>query len=180
MQEDERLIRKLKRGDRDALCQIYLRHKDNLLTIAVSLLNDTWAAEDVLHDVFVSFATGIGRLQLRGSLRNYLVTCVVNRVRDGFRRKRPHTVALEEVAVTDSSADGPVRAAIKNERASILTDALTQIPLKQRETIVLHLNAAMTFKQIAQMQGIPLATVQARYRYGLEKLRTIMDGEVAG
>jgi DNA-directed RNA polymerase specialized sigma24 family protein len=43
---------------------------------------------------------------------------------------------------------------------------------------VLHLKADMKFKQIARMQGISISTVQGRYRYGLSKLRTILDGEL--
>jgi DNA-directed RNA polymerase specialized sigma24 family protein len=46
--------------------------------------------------------------------------------------------------------------------------------MEQRETIVLHLKGGMKFKEIARMQRIPLSTVQGRYRYGLEKLRTIL------
>ena len=56
MLEDKRLIWELKRGDREALRQIYMEYKDSLLTIAASLLHDSCAAEDVLHDVLVSFA----------------------------------------------------------------------------------------------------------------------------
>jgi len=46
--------------------------------------------------------------------------------------------------------------------------------MEQRETVVLHLNGGMKFKEIARMQKIPLSTVQGRYRYGLEKLRSIL------
>jgi DNA-directed RNA polymerase specialized sigma24 family protein len=58
MLEDKRLITKLKRGDKDALCQIYEKYKENLLIIATSLLHDAGAAEDILHEVMVSFAAG--------------------------------------------------------------------------------------------------------------------------
>jgi RNA polymerase sigma-70 factor (ECF subfamily) len=60
----------------------------------------------------------------------------------------------------------------------LLAGALARLPLEQRETIVLHLKADMKFKQIARMQGISISTVQGRYRYGLSKLRTILDGEL--
>jgi DNA-directed RNA polymerase specialized sigma24 family protein len=49
--------------------------------------------------------------------------------------------------------------------------------LEQRETIILHLNGGMKFKEIAEVQHIPMNTVQGRYRYGLDKLRTILRGE---
>jgi RNA polymerase sigma-70 factor (ECF subfamily) len=174
MLEDKRLIRELKHGDKQALRMIYMEYKDNLLTIAASLLHDTCAAEDVLHDVFVSFAGGVGGLELRGSLRSYLIASVVNRVRDRYRKKKHHVVELDEVGQFTSDSDDPEQSAIFSEESQLLTDALARLPLEQRETIILHLNAGMKFKEIAQMQDIPVSTVQGRYRYGLEKLRTIL------
>jgi len=174
MLEERRLIGELKRGDKEALRQIYMEHKDNLLTIAASLLHDPHAAEDVLHDVFVSFAAAVGGLQLRGGLKNYLVASVVNRARDVFRKKRHHLVELEQAGQVASDSDGPERLAVFGEESRLLTDALAQIPMEQRETIVLHLTGGMKFKEIARMQGIAISTVQGRYRYGLEKLRMIL------
>ncbi len=174
MLEEKRLIQELKQGSNEALRRIYMEYKDNLLTIAASMLHDTYAAEDVLHDVFVSFAGGIGGLQLRGSLRNYLIASVVNRARDQFRKKKHHLVELDEAGQFASDSIGPEQSAVFGEQAERLTDALARLPLEQRETIVLHLNAGMKFKEIALMQRIPLSTVQGRYRYGLEKLRTIL------
>jgi RNA polymerase sigma-70 factor (ECF subfamily) len=174
MLTDERLLGQLKRGDSDALRQIYMEYKDNLLTIAASLLHDPEAAEDVLHDVFVSFAGVVGSLQLRGTLRNYLVASVVNRARDMYRKGRHHLVELDEAGQTPVDSDGPTQLAASSEEAERLTGALAQLPTDQRETIVLHLNAGMKFNEIAEMQGIPISTVQGRYRYGLDKLRTIL------
>jgi RNA polymerase sigma factor (sigma-70 family) len=172
--EEKRLIQELKQGSKDALHRIYMEYKDNLLTIAASMLHDTYAAEDVLHDVFVAFAGSIGKIQLRGSLKSYLTASVVNRVRDMYRKKKHHLVELEEAGQLAGDSDGPVRLAEFGEDAGRLTDALAQLPLEQRETIVLHLNGGMKFKEIAKMQRIPLSTVQGRYRYGLDKMRTIL------
>ncbi len=174
MLDEKRLISELKQGKKEALCRIYMEYKDNLLTIAASMLHDTYAAEDVLHDVFVSFAGSIGNIQLRGSLKSYLTTSVVNRVRDMYRKKRHHLVELDQAGQLASDFDGPGQSAVFSEESQRLTDALAQLPVEQRETIVLHLNGGMKFKDIAKMQRIPLSTVQGRYRYGLDKLRTII------
>ena len=177
MLEDKRLIGELKHGNRDALRVIYMKYKDSLLTIAASLLHDSCAAEDILHDVFVSFAGSVGSLQLRGSLRNYLAASVVNRVRDRYRKKKHHMVKLGEAGQIGADSDGPEQSAIFGEESELLTDALAQLSMEQRETIVLHLNAGMKFKEIARMQHISINTVQGRYRYGLAKLRTILKGD---
>ena len=96
MLDEKRLIWELKQGSNEALRRIYMEYKDNLLTIAASMLHDKCAAEDVLHDVFVSFAGSIGNIQLRGSLKSYLTASVINRVRDMYRKKKHHLVELEE------------------------------------------------------------------------------------
>ena len=174
MLEEKRLIQELKQGNKEALRRIYMEYKDNLLTIAASMLHDTYVAEDVLHDVFVSFAGSIGNIQLHGSLKSYLTASVVNRVRDMYRKKKHHLVELEEAGQLAADSDGPVQSAEFGEEAGRLTDALAGLPFEQREKIVLHLNGGMKFKEIARMQRIPLSTVQGRYRYGLEKLQTIL------
>ena len=55
---------------------------------------------------------------------------------------------------------------------------MAQIPYEQREVIILHLRTGMKFQQIAKLQDISINTVKGRYRYGLDKLRTILNGEV--
>jgi len=178
MVEDKRLVWELKRGDKEALRRIYEKYKDNLLTVATSLLHDSFAAEDVLHDVFVSFAASVGRLQLRGSLKSYLIISAVNLVRDKFRRKKLRMVGLEQVGQISSNSDGPEQSAIFSEQSRLLTAGLAKLPLEQREVIILHLSGGMKFKQIANLQGTSISTVQGRYRYGLSKLRTILNGEM--
>jgi len=178
MLEDQRLLWRLRRGDKEALRSIYEKYKDNMLTVATSLLHDAGSAEDVLHDVFVSFAMSVRKIELHSSLRKYLITSIINRVRDRFRTKKHHIVELDEVGPISSDSESPERSAILSEESRLLTGALARLPLEQQETIVLHLKADMKFKQIAQMQGISISTVQGRYRYGLSKLRTILNGEM--
>jgi RNA polymerase sigma factor (sigma-70 family) len=177
MLEDKHLISELHRGNRYALRQIYIKYKDDLLTIAASMLHDAVTAEDVLHDVFVSFAAGAGKIKLKVNLRNYLVVGVANRVRDIYRKKKHPTVSLEQAGQISSNSGNPVQSAVFGEEYRLLTDALFQLPFEQRETIILHLKGGLKFREIARIQGISTSTVQGRYRYGIEKLRKILDRE---
>ena len=176
LEEDNSLIRELKQGNKEALSRVYREHKDRLLTIAVSMVHDRAMAEDILHDVFVSFASGIKRLDIQVSIRKYLIASTVNRIRDKFRKKRPVMVDLENIDLADNQSQAPELVAMSGEQGEILTSALSQIPMEQREVIVLHLNGGLKFKEIAAMQGISTSTIQGRYRYGIEKLRTLLDG----
>jgi len=177
MLEDKLLIFRLKRGDEQTLRQIYEKYKDTLLTIATSLLRDASEAEDVLHDVFVSFTKGIREFHLYGSLKNYLISYLVNRARDIHRKKMYQVVGLDSTGPIRSDSDGPTEAVIDDEESQLLTEALAQLPAQQREVIILHLQGGMKFREIAEMQEVSINTVQGRYRYGLDKLRSILDGE---
>jgi RNA polymerase sigma-70 factor (ECF subfamily) len=177
MSEDRKILKRLQKGDRDALRTVYEKHKDSLRTIAGSMLHDMGAAEDVLHDVFVAFAGKARQLHIKGSLRNYLIGCVANRVRDEYRRRQVHTVELEHAEPVSSRSNGPDDRIMADETTRVLAHALACIPFEQREVVVLHLKGTLTFREIARMQNTTLSTAHGRYRYGLEKLRTLLDGE---
>ena len=178
MLQDKWLIYKLKHGDEDALRAIYEKYKDDLRAIAYSLVKDAEHVEGMLHDVFVSFAENVGKLELKGSLRSYLATCMVNRVRDGFRDRQSKMVTLEAAGAVAAEQEAPDVTAATAETTGILMRALDTIPQEQREVIMLRLKAGMKLREIAEIQGTSLNTVHGRYRYGLEKLRTILDGKI--
>ena len=179
MVEDKLLILRFKRGRPEALRQIYDKYKVELLRYATTLVGNLHTAEDIVHDVFVSFAQSAGRIGLTGSLKGYLVTSVLNRVRnhvrDGSRRGGG---PLNEADLQPSREPGPQQWAILNEELSLLSQALQQLPYEQREVICSHMEMDLTFSQIAVLQKTSVNTVKGRYRYGIEKLRSVLNGKV--
>ena len=179
MIEDRLLIWKFKRGSTGALCRIYEKYKDDLLRLASALLNDTAAAEDIVHDCFINLAQSSQRLKVGGNLKSYLATSVANRARNWNRAKqRCATTALNEAGPIVSSLKRPEQWIIYNEQLRQLNNAFTQLPYEQREIIILHLQGEMKFEEIAELQAVSINTVQSRYRYGLDRLRSILDSEV--
>jgi RNA polymerase sigma factor (sigma-70 family) len=178
MIEDKILVWKFNRGSKDAFRRIYEKYKDDLLGLAVTLLRDKNIAEDVVHDVFVSFAGTAGAFNLSGTLKGYLSTCVANCARDRNRLKTGQNVTLEYIEAADTVSNGPPEHAIDCEHSHRLMDLLTLLPYEQREVIVLHLHQEMRFREIAEALGLSINTVQSRYRYGLEKLRSILNNTV--
>ena len=71
-------------------------------------------------------------------------------------------------------AEGPEQAAITREQMQRLAGAMMGLPDEQRETVVLHLQGRMGFREIAKVYGISVNTAMSRYRYGLEKLRSLL------
>jgi len=178
MVEDKILVWKFNRGRKDALRRIYEKYKDDLLGLAITLLRDRSLAEDIVHDVFVSFAGTTGSFHLSGTLKGYLSTCVANSARDRNRLMSPRDAGPDVVEAAGSNSDGPMEHAIDREESSKLQDLLARLPYEQREVIVLHLHHEMRFREIAKALGISINTVQSRYRYGLDKLRSILNSVV--
>ena len=140
----------------------------------MALVNDRQTAEDCVHDVFVRFAAEPQQLQASRNLRGYLVRCVANRARNVLRRRQ-----LEQNPATDcqgdvDARDCPAGRLIASEESNRVFAALAQVPDEQREVIALHIHGQMRFREIAEQLGLSINTVQSRYRYGIEKLRTLL------
>ena len=179
MFEDRILLWKFKRGGKDAFHPIYEKYAGSLMTLAANLLDDKNDAEDVVQDVFISFVESIQNFRLTGTLKGYLTTCVANRSRDYLRKnKRRRAAAESQPEQKVVSIKTPLRLAIDSEEILKLSHVMTELPYEQRETIVLRLHGEMKFRQIARLQDVSVKTVQSRYRYGLEKIRPAMNGEV--
>jgi len=176
--EDKLLIWKFKNGRKDALRRIYEKYKNDLFALAIALLNDKGSAEDVVHDVFVSFAQLGERLQLRGSLKRYLSTCIANRARKVNQAKQQHDILFYEADIINPGPNRPDELAISAEELQQIGDAMSRLPYEQREVIILHLQGGMRFKKIARSRDVSINTIQSRYRYGLDKLRSMLDSEV--
>jgi len=178
MIEDELLKWRFKRGSKDALRRIYEKYLNHLLTLAMALLNDAGRAEDVVHDVFVSFAGSAKDFKLAGNLKSYLTTCVMNRARDRIRANRRGPMPLDAAVSISSNFNGPDHTILCSEQSQRLNRAIALLPAEQREVIALRLKGEMKFGQIAKLHGVSINTIQGRYRYGLNKLRSLLNGEV--
>lgn len=178
MWEDKLLVLKCRHGSKEAMGRIYLKYKDYLLTLARGLLAERAAAEDVVHDAFVRFAESAATFRLTGSLKGYLATCTANLARDQIRARARRTEGSAPVGWNGKHTDGPAAQALATEQRMRLRDALAQLPYEQREAVLLHLKAEMKFKDIARLQHVSLSTTYGRYRYGLDKLRSLLNSEV--
>jgi RNA polymerase sigma-70 factor (ECF subfamily) len=179
MLEDRLLIWKFNKGKKEVLERIYAKYKDDLMTLAIALLYDKSSAEDVVHDVFVKFIRSCGKMQFNQSLKGYLITSVVNTARNKNKAgQRREDTSLDDAGQFSSNLHTPDLVAMFNENSQKLAMALVKLPYEQREVLLLHLYSGLKFKAIAEMQNESISTIQGRYRYGLNKLRSMLNGEV--
>lgn len=188
MFEDRRLVRRFNAGDTQALRRIYEKYKPDLFRVAGALLHDPAAVEDVVHDVFVAFASEAGRFELKGSLKGYLAICVANRARNVGRQGRQRDMQDNRRGCRAQHSSGiepavgmcntPYMLASDAELHERVRMALAGLAPEQHQAIVLHVLSSLRFREIARQTGESVNTVKSRYRYGIAKLRSLLNGQV--
>jgi len=179
MLEDRTLVWMLNRGIAGALSRIYEKYRDDLLRIAIALSNNIVDAEDVVQDVFLSFAESAGDFQLTGSLKGYLATCVANRARNkNLAKQRQKAIESNTIESIEPNVDTPDQLIMNREEIERISGAMAKLPYPQQETVALHLYGGIKFRAIAKWQNASIKTIQSRYRLGLEKLRSLLNSEV--
>ncbi|MBP7053694.1 MAG: sigma-70 family RNA polymerase sigma factor [Phycisphaerae bacterium] len=179
MLQDKRLIWRLQRGNVDALRLIYDKYKIDLLKLAMLLTGDVHRSEDAVQDVFLRLAESFDRVGDHGNVRNFLITCLMNRIRTLRRDGQRHQMApLDDAAMQTAPGSPPDQWAVANEQMQRISRMMAELPVEQREVVTLRFKAGLGFPEIARIQNAPVNTVQGRYRYGLEKLRALLDSEV--
>jgi RNA polymerase sigma-70 factor (ECF subfamily) len=177
--DDASLVRRLRSGDRGALGELYDRHASVALAVALRIVGDREQAEDLVHDAFVIVWQKIARFDAsRGSLRAWLLTIVRNRGIDRLRAARP-AVELDETDLP-SGPNPTWEEAIRRLSAEEVRAAVDALPAEQRDAIELAYFNGRTYREIAQITGVPQGTVNGRMRLALVKLReALARGEAA-
>ena len=173
----------LQAGNPQALRFVYAIYKDDLLSLAAFLLKDLPSAEDVLQDVFLHLIEHPPGVRDQNRLKSYLAACVANRARDLLRyRSRTESRGDQPLQpgaepVSPFTWASPVAGLVEREDAQLVRRRRLALPQEQREVIVMHLFGSLTFKEISRCLSSPQNTVQSRYRYGMEKLRSSLQEE---
>lgn len=167
------LLAKVQRGDELAMAALYDRYSKIVYSVALRVLRDPAAAEDVLQEVFMQMWRSPGKfVAARGSLGGWLAVVARNRSIDRLRRKRP-TEQVEEmnIAAIGNLADEAERN-IMMERARAV---IVLLPTEQRKTLEMAFFDGLTHSEIADMTGDPLGTVKTRIRSAVLTLRKALQ-----
>ncbi len=152
--------------------RLYDAHASGLFHYLVTFTKTEADARDLLQELFIKLARGV-KLELQNE-RAFLYRIAHNLAIDWLRRRKLRWDSEERLM--EDLADGHQQA--PNPDAAVLTqgfaDAMKTLPDEQRTIMQLKLWDGLTFDEIATAQNIPLNTAASRYRYALEKLRTLL------
>jgi RNA polymerase sigma factor (sigma-70 family) len=139
---------------------------------ARALVRQREEADDLVQDTLERAWAKSGLWRGVSDMRAWLFGIMHNLHVDGVRRAKLQTVNLD-----DDTPEVPV-AASQGDRLAVLDlqSALGQLPLEQREVLLLVALEDMAYAEIAHTLGIPLGTVMSRLSRGRERLRALLDG----
>lgn len=181
--DDAVLAERIRSGDREALGELYDRYASVALATAVRVVADRALAEDVVHDAFVAAWQKIGQFdQRRGALRSWLLTIVRNRARDRVRARRLtiEVRGADERSPLRTSANPTWDGVLAARSATELRAALDTLPAEQRHAVELVYFRGYTYREIADLTGVPSGTASGRLRLALGKLREALRMTDAG
>ena len=166
---DKELIRKVHNGNKEALNTIIGKYYDDIYRFCLYLTGQETDSYDITQEVFLRFIKYIDSYEHR-NLKGYLLIIARNVCRDYFHHKS------DLYSIEDATAAGAEDIHLGSlENRMLLWEALKQIPVKQREIIILRIYEEMRFHEIAGILGVNLSTIKSRFRLGVKNLRKIME-----
>jgi RNA polymerase sigma-70 factor (ECF subfamily) len=167
--DDAALIARMRAGDQSAMADVYDRYSGVVYGVALRVLANTTAAEDVVQEIFLQLWRNPQSFDAeRGRLAPWLAVIARNRAIDHLR-KRPTEDSIDELPIStgvDLESDSGQKLAIEKVRG-----VLAQLPAEQRKALELAYFEGMTHSEIAGKTGEPLGTIKTRIRTGLLALR---------
>jgi RNA polymerase sigma-70 factor (ECF subfamily) len=181
---DDQLIEAVARGDRRAFETLYDRYASAVFGLALRTLRDRESAEEAVQEVFWRVWQRSQSFDRSRSFKPWLFGIAHNYCIDELRRRRARPQPVyedDEHPVLSSIADDAdvSEAALGSEQRRIVMTALEQLPTEQRQALELAYFSGLTQQEIAARLGNPLGTIKTRMRLGLQKLRGILQGQLA-
>ena len=177
----EELISRMGVGDQAALAEFYDRLSPTLFGLALRMLRDRMAAEDVLQDAFLYIWNKAANYNSElTSPYSWSVMIVRNKAIDRLRsRQRLEQIIERATAESSHEHDFDAQSAEEpffREQRSIVRGALTRLPTEQQEALNLAFFGGLTHEEIARHLNTPAGTIKSRIRRGLMELRDLVDG----
>lgn len=174
---DERsLVLRLIEGEEDAFCELYAAYKNRLIYFAMRFLKSREYAEDIFQDAFTIVWQGRRFINPDASFSAYLYTIVRNRIlnqlRDlSYQYKLREQILSQAVNYTNETRDE----IIANDLRQFISCALQQLTPRQREIFEMSREQQMSHREIAEILGISVNTVQESISISLKTLRAYLE-----
>jgi len=176
---DELLVDRARGRDVDAREELFQRYRGDAYRVAFRFLGHEQDALDAVQDAFIKAFSGLAEFDGRCGFRYWFLRIVANSALDsGRRRKRRAAVSLGDgtgAVPEPSCSDDPAGRLHQQDLRRALDRALDRLSPKLRTTFILFAELGLSYKEIAETQGIAIGTVMSRINAAREKLQKMLD-----
>lgn len=181
---DRELMRRVVRGEQDALEELMLRWRRPVYSLALRILRNPELAEEVSQDVFLKVWKHAAVFEdQRGAFSSWVLTMTHHGSIDALRRAKARgsqvTNTLDNVVAATLPSPRP---GVSSWQKMRLQEALETLPDKQRKVVELAYFDGYTREEMAQILGEPVGTVKTRLRDAVQRLAAVFkdpDSELA-
>ncbi len=182
----EDVIVRMRRGDPDALTVMISRYQHRLYRYLLRLVREPAVADDLFQQTWLRVMEKIGRYDARRNFESWLFAVAHNLAIDSWRGQRGES--LDDAGESGDAPSDRLRAGdpdalerlLDFERGAMLAACIHDLPAIHREVLTLRFEEDMKLEEIAEVAGIPLATVKSRLRRALDGLRAAMETRMPG
>jgi len=175
---DETLVVLARQGDRSACEELFYRHAGVAYSVAYRLLGHEEDAQDAVQDAFLKTVLHLADFDGRSGFRTWLLRIVHNAALDSGRRRRrrpTQTLADGDAGLEPACDDDPAHGLEREDLRRVLDEALARLTPTIRATFVLFAEAGLSYKEIAEVQDVPIGTVMSRLHYARHKLQSYLN-----
>ena len=171
---DELLIGRIANGDRLAMQVLFARHHVRVFRFVLRLVRHEATAEDLISEVFLDVWRQAGRFEGRAAVSTWLLAIARFKALSALRRKPEAELDEETAEAIEDTSDTPDVTLEKKEKGEVIRKALDGLSAEHKEIIDLVYYHEKSVEEVAEIVGIPEATVKTRMFYARKKLAELL------
>jgi RNA polymerase sigma factor (sigma-70 family) len=170
---DETLMKAYADGNMEAFELLYSRYRGPLYRYILRQVNEPATANDLFQGSWEKIIKASGSYRPSAPFRAWMYRITHNHVVDYFRRIRP----VSDIPPDEIEADNPApeKQVFDEQRSSDLREAVEQLPVEQKDALLLKLEAGLDLQTIAEVTGVSRETAKSRLRYAVSKLKKTLQ-----
>jgi RNA polymerase sigma-70 factor (ECF subfamily) len=173
-ESDEELMARVRKGEREPVSILVRRFADPLLTFIVRLVGDRSQGEEIFQEVFLAVWEKRKRYQPLRSFKSWLFGIAANKSKAWLRQSRNQRAVDTDSRWTCTETD-PTDNLVQDETSALVVHAVSLLPIKQREVVMLRLWHDMSYSEIAIALSRSESTIRTNMAFGLESLRKYLE-----
>src|SRR5260370_5928016 len=172
---DEALIRLIADGDKRAMQVLYARHSVRVYRFILRLTGNQSMAEELVREVFLDVGRQAEAFESKSQVSTWLLAIARYKALSALRRRTDEHLDDQMAARIEDTADDPETVVHKKDRSTIVQKCLRQLSPAHREVIDLVYYNDKSVDEVAQIVGVPAATVKTRMFYAPSKIANLLQ-----